>query len=310
MSYKAILMELVGTAYNIPDGELQELLKKPDAELTDADDKTLAETFKTRHRNVITSINKTAELKLDEKFKAGERKKAQEFEQSLRDIFGVDSKKQGQELIEDIKENLAASSGKNASELTDDDVKKHPLYIRAENDYKSKVKALGEEKDKAINDLKAEYNRKEVFGKVSKSALQYFEELKPVLSEDPKKAAAQKERFLKDMAEYEFEEIEGKIVVTKNGKVVEDEFGNKKDLQKIVTEVASLTFDFRVAEDRNSPNGEDGGKGKDDGGQGSSYKGKLPKTQAEYETMQNDQTIPLKDRMAINDYWAKQTATA
>lgn len=306
--YKAILEELVGTAYNIPGGELSELLKKPDEELSDEDVQQLADTFKTRHRNVISSINITNNKALDEKFKAGERKKAQEFEKSLKEVFGVDSDKQGHELIEEIVSVHNAKPENKGKQLTDDDIKKHPAFIRAESEYKKQLKEAQEVAEKSVNDLKADYQRKEVIGKVSKAALDKFNELNPVLSDDAKRAAAQRDLFLEKIAGYDYEEVDGKFVPLKEGKRIENEFGHALEFDDLVKNTTTSYFDIRVAEERKAPHG---AQPPVNGQQSQTkYTGKMPKTDAEWRQMQEDPNIPLKDKMAINDAWAKSQVPA
>lgn len=316
--YKAIVEELARTALNIPAGELQELVKKTEEEITDDEVKVISEKLKTKYRDVITSINKTAELNanklLDDKFKAGQRTKAEEIEKALKEKFAVDSDKTGQELIDDIVEQANKKTSSKGDKITEDDVKKHAAFLRMETEYKNQLKKVKDESDAAINKLKADQSRKEVFSNVSKKAMEIFDEMNPVLSDDPKKAAAQRQILLRELEGYDYEEIEGKLVVSKEGKRIENEFKHAIDFEQLVKEKAEAFFDFKKATDRRAPNsGAGGGSGSDGSDKDKSkhiYKGNLPKTEAEYQKMMDDDNIPIKDRMAINDHWAKQQETA
>lgn len=307
--YKAILEELVGTAYNIPSGELSELFTKPEEELTDEDVKSLTDTFKTKHRNVISSINISNNKALDEKFKAGERKKAQEFEKSLKEHFAIDSEKQGQELIDEIVQTINQKPENKGKQLTDDDIKKHPAFIRAESEYKKQLKEAQEAKEKEVRALQETYQRKDVFSKVSKTALDKFNELNPVLSDDPKRAAAQRDLFLEKIAGYDYEEVDGKFVPLKEGKRIENEFGHALEFEDLVKNTTLSYFDVRVAEERKAPNGNQRDI-KIPEKKEQSYNGKLPKTEAEWRSMQEDPNIPIKDKIAINTAWEKSQVPA
>lgn len=309
MSYKAILQELCGTALNYPVGELQELISKPEAELKPEEVTAISEKLKGHYRSLITTINKSAELnaqkQFDEKFKAGQRNKADEYERALKSKFGIDSDKQGEELIDEILTESSKKAGKKG-DLTDDDVKKHPAFLKMESEFKKQVKSAQDEAKKQLEELQTKQQRKEVFANVSKKAMELFEEMKPVLSEDAKKAAAQRELLLEKLSGFDFEEVEGKIIVSKEGKVIENEFGHKLEFDALVKETASQYFDFKKAETRNAPNGAGSGAGSGNGQGGDhTYKGALPKNVAEWQTMMDSPDLSIKDKMAINDHWDK-----
>lgn len=311
--YKAIIEELGRTALNIPAGELSELISKPDEELTEDDSQKIADTLKGKYRDVVTSINKTADLnadkKLDEKFKAGQRTKAQEFEKLLKETFGIDSDKEGSELISDISEQLSKKAkGKDSKDLTDDDVKKHAAFVRMEGEYKKKIADLQKEHTDKLNSLQAESKRKDIFARVSQKALEQFEAMNPVLSDEPKRAAAQRQLLLEKLEGYDFEEVEDKFIISKDGKVAENSFGHKLEFEDLVKSTAEQYFDFKVATDRSSAaasGADDKSRDGDKNKNGHTYKGQMPKTQEEYSKMMNDDKLPLKDRMAINDHWEK-----
>lgn len=309
MSYKAILEELCGTALNFPVGELSSLISKEDKDLTPEDDKQIADKLKGHYRNIITQINVTNNKALDEKFKAGQRTKAKEIETLLKEKFGVESDKEGQELVDDIVEQHNKKASNQGKQITEDDVKKHAAFLKMETDFKNKLNTQKQEYDEKINNLTAAQTRKEMLAKVNKEALVKFEGLNPVLSEDPARAAAQKELFLEKIGSYDWEEVDGKFYPMKDGKRVENEFKHALELDNVVETTAKQYFDLKVASDRKAPNGGEGGQGNEgeDKSKQSAYKGPMPKTQDDYVKMMNDSKIPLKERIAINEHWAKQS---
>jgi hypothetical protein len=304
--YKAILEELSKVALNIPAGELSELLKKTDEELTDDEVEAIATRLKKQYASILTTIN-TTNNREKEKLNEGMRRKAEEFEKALRTSFGVDSEKQGQELIDEIVTHVNSKPDTKGKQLTDDDIKKHPAFIRAESEYKKQLREAQEQAEKSVNDLKADYQRKDVFSKVSKEALARFDEMRPVLSDDPKRAQAQRDLLLEKLGSYDFEEVDGKFIPLKEGRKVENEFGHTLEFPDLVKNTASLYFDFKVAEDRQAPHGS---KVPDNVTRKESYNGKLPKTENEWRSMQEDPNIPLKDKIAINQAWEKSQVPA
>jgi hypothetical protein len=311
MSYKAILEELCRTALNFPAGELPTLVEKADADLTPEDDKEIANKIKGHYRNVISSINTTNNLELDKKFKAGQRTKDQEIEKLLKEKFSVESDKEGQELIDDIVEQHNKKSSNKGKEITDDDVKKHAAFLKMETDFKNQIKTIKEENETKIKELTAAQTRKAMLDKVTKDALVKFKAMNPVLSDDPARAAEQENLLLEKISGYDYEEVDGKFVPMKDGKRIENEFGHALEFDDLVKNTTTRYFDVKVAKDRKSANGSEGGNDKDkdsDKDKQHSYSGKLPKTEAEWQQMMNDGNIPLKDRMAINDHWEKQSA--
>lgn len=313
--YKAILEELSRTALNIPAGELSELIPTSDEELNEEQSQKIFDAISGQYRKVISSINITNNKQLDEKFKAGQRKKAEEIEGFLKTTFGVDSDKTGQELIEEIQSEVSKKQpSSKKGDLTDDDVKKHPAFIKMEADFKKQLKEQKETLDKEIGDLKAGYSKKELFTEVSKEGLKEFDSLNPVLSENSDKAAAQRQLVVDKLEGYDWEKVEGKFIALKDGKRVENEFGHPLELKDLVKQTGELYFDFRKAEERESPNGDKNknqgsGDGDDDKNKQTSYKGKLPKTADEYNQMMNDTSLSIKDKLSINDHWEKASAS-
>jgi hypothetical protein len=304
--YKAIFQELCGTALNYyPAGELQKLISKSEEELSEDESSVILEAVKSHYRNIITQINTTNNKALDEKFKAGQRKAAQDFEKNLKETFSVESDKQGADLIDEISEQLSKKSKGKSTDLSDDDIKKHATFLKMEKEYKKQLEDTRREHEEKISGIQAEASRKDRFAKVSTLALEKFESMNPVLSDDPKKAAKQRELVLRELQAYDYEEVDGKFIPMKEGKRVEDEFGHALELDKLVEGVTSPYFDFKVAQERKAPNGQDAGKDKTDPGKQHSYSGKLPKTEAEYLAIQNDNNLPLKDRIFVNDWWEK-----
>lgn len=107
-------------------------------------------------------------------------------------------------------------------------------------------------------------------------------ELNPILPESKDKAEAQIKRLLKDLGnEYSFEIKDGKTLVLKDGKLLEDSHGHMIDFKEIVKSKANEVWDFKQGEKREgsgNSNDKSGGAGSETTG----YKGVVPKDDVEY----------------------------
>lgn len=310
--YKAILEELCRSAFNIPVGELTELFSKSGADITDDDRTGLTDKLKAKYRDIVGSINKTNNLKLDEKFKAGQRNKAEEFEDSLRTTFNVDAEKKmtGADLVAEAL-NQVTEAAKKKGNLTEDEIKKTPVYLKLEQDLKKDLQKLKDEHKTTMDGLEAKQKSKELFERVSGKAMEIFDTMKPVLSEDPVKAKAQRQLVVNALQQYEYQETDDKTFVpVKDGKRVEDDMHHAIDLEKLVKDITTPIFDFNMAEKRESPNGDKkpGDPGyvplKNEGGK-DSYKGAMPKTEDDWQKLMNDPALSVDHKLQINEHWEK-----
>lgn len=306
--YKAILQELFGSALSISDGELQKLFPKSEEDLTDDDVTALGTTLRKKWTEHLSSLMTTQRLEQDKKFKAGQRTKAEEYEKLIRETFGVESKKEGQELLDDVITAQAAANNDNPNKMKPEQIRSHPEFIKMETEWKSKNKALTDAHTTEVEGLKAAQNRTMILDKVKAKALEEFDKMNPVLSTDPVKAAAQRSLVAREIEGYDFQEVEGAYIPMKDGKRLEDDMHNGIDLGKLVKQVVTPLFDFKVATPRKSPNSKDGGDGKNQQQQqqnsATDYSGPLPKNKEEYIKLMDDPKLSFKDRRVINDDWA------
>lgn len=223
------------------------------------------------------------------------------LEKEFSDKTSFKSDKKGIELFLAYAEDQRKKAG---DQLTEDEIKKHPLFI-------STVDKLNEEKTKAIeaketefNTFKKELSKKETFSSVSQKALEAFHALKPILSKDPIKAKAQEELFIKQLQGHDYEIQGDKIIVLKEGKVLEDPHGNRIPFEKIIRQTAETYYDFHVTDPKSSP-----GNGKaEPSGQQQKFQVVVPKNEQEYAKAIIDKTKTVEERKAIQEaYKATQT---
>lgn len=291
--FKAILTGLLGTAFNLPADEVAELLNKTDEEI---DSNEVLKTLREKDKERVSTLRKTG---FDDGFKKAEKKIKTEVEAKLKTKFEIDSEKEGDDLLDEIFEAAKPKAAGKPKDLTDDDVKRHPAYVSMENQFKKQVEDQKKTFEEQISTKEKEYQKKEVFTSVGKKALEIFEGLNPILSSDATKAANQKSDLLNKFSGFEFEMVEGKVIISKEGKVLEDEHGHKVDFEKFVKSTAEKFFDFKAAEDRSPADA-----GKDDKNKPptkTAFTGAMPKTKEEYVTAISDPKVPLADRIAIRD---------
>lgn len=217
------------------------------------------------------------------------------FEKEFKEKTGFKSEKIGIDLVLDY----AATQAKQTGTLSEDDIKKHPLFISTVDKLEKEKQLAIEAESEKLSKFQTELKVKETFSGVSQKALSLFDSFKPILSKDSVKAENQKNDFVNKLKSYEFDIQGDKIIVMKDGKVVEDAHGNRIPFEKIVKQTAEQYYDFHVAEPRTSA-------ANNSSQAGSSKTVEVPKTESEYAKMIADTSIPVEDRMAIKEAYQKQ----
>ena len=210
----------------------------------------------------------------DEQFSYGKRKALEELERDLRTEFGYkDASKKGKELINAIiAEKLQAASGN-----IDDKVKVHPLFLELEQKVAGMPKAIEEAQKQKEAELMAKLEQESHQRIVAEEAEAIFEELRPVLSQNPKVANAQKRDFLGLLRSGKFtvSEKDGVREITPmkpDGKArLEDNHGHAIPFKEFIKGLVTERFDLHLAEERTA--GDDPNKvGNRSGGQGGKFK--------------------------------------
>lgn len=299
--HKTILSSFLGKAYKFPADELSALIDKPDEELVEAD------ILKVLLDKDAEKVNALRTRLFAEGAKKAEANAKKAFMEKLHTVFEIDDDgdDDGEDgVFEKIKTKLSKPGGK-GGQLTDEDVKKHPLYLKAEGDYKKTLANLKKEYDDKVVGIEKGFARKEVGGKVARKASDIFLGLNPVLSPDQSKAANQASNFVNRFAAMDWEEADGEFYLIENDKRKEDQHGHAIGLTTFVKTEAEKIFDFKKAEERRGAGEHYNGNGKEKPGEKKPqpYTGKLPGTETEYLAMMNDRTIPLPDRKAIQTHW-------
>lgn len=209
------------------------------------------------------------------------------FEKDLKDKYGLTSDKQGIELIEQVvMEKLKADPNANQDE---EKIKRSKVYLdMVDRLTKEKTSAL-EVETKKFNDLQTSIQKESTFKTFSETVSDYvMKELMPILpegktAEGKSKADIQLQKFIRDLSsEYEIEIRDGKILLAKDGKLLEDLHGRPLDLKDVTKAKASEVWDFKEGEARTGTGNSNNNGSAATGGTDKGYKGPIPKSETEY----------------------------
>lgn len=250
----------------------------------------------------------------DKGFRKAQADALTKFETDLKAKHGITSDKQGAELIDFIvAEKIKADPN---GEKDAEKVKRSSIYLdMVERLTKEKNDAVKAESDK-YTQLETKIQKESTLKTVSETALDYIKtELMPILpegktAEGKSKADIQLQKFIKDLtSEYDIEVKDGRILLSKDGKLLEDAHGRNPDFKEIVKAKASETWDFKEGEARkgtgNSNNGGAGGNGGTGNGDGkkTGYSGPVPKDEKEFMSMIGAATTN-EEKIGISEAWA------
>lgn len=306
MSYtdlKNKLAEVLETAYQVPKDDIAALLPEKEEEFKADDFKSK---FLDLDKDRIQAINQKGKDKFEQGYKKATGEILSNFEKEIKQEFNIDDDDlQGLDLVKKTVELSAKTQKADVSKLTEDELKVHPAVIKILNEkdknFKEQEKKLKEDFDTKLD----AFNKKERFNKVSKKALSILDGMNPILSTDPTRAANQKSILLKELEKYDYQEENDDFTPLVEGKRLENEHGHGINFEQMVKSEASKYFDFKKADDRDTPPpGGDGGSG---GGSGGSLN---PKTEAEYAKILSDRSISIEDRQKVKEAWQNKQAAS
>ncbi|GGH24679.1 hypothetical protein FAZ19_16250 [Sphingobacterium alkalisoli] len=288
-----LLAGLLTTVYKMSDDQVAALVAKADGE--DFDAQSELNTILESDKNRIGTLKTDA---FNDGHKKGKSESLKDLEKQVRSEFGVtDDSIKGIDLIKAVHA-LDREAGKNG--LTDDDVKKHSLFIQLQKKLDDTNKDVDTKVSEAIKEAETKFNRERTLTSVKAKALEVFDGLNPVLSDDKAKAAKQKEIILRELEGYDYDTAEdGSFIVKKEGKALGDDHGNLVDFNQLVKNTASTYFDFK----QSSARGTEGNKTTTTGGPIT-----VPKNEDEYLKTIQDRSIPIEQRNEIKEAWNKQQA--
>jgi len=240
----------------------------------------------------VKSLKPDTKKIFDDGYKKAQSESLTKLEKEFKEKTSFQSDKIGIDLFLEY----AATQAKDGK-ITEDLIKKHPLFI-------STVDALKKEKEDAVlaeskklNDFQLGLKKKETFGEVATKALELFHADKPILPKDPSVAQNQRTLLLEKLESYEYEKQGDKFIVLKDGKVLEDDHGNRISFEALVKQTSKKYYEFQVADHKSSPNNKQEGDKK-------VFTFEVPKNDDQYAALVA-KTSSLEERVAIKEAYAK-----
>ena len=257
---KDIFMGYLSRTLNVGDEQLAELLykKSDDGMLTDEVNENALNQLLALDAERVQKLKPNTKEYFDNGYKKAQAEIAKQWENKLREKFGVDPEgsAQGDALLDAIK----AAVGEHAMKA--DKVKTHPEYLALETQMRKQAEQLKAEFEAEIEKREQTYKREQTWGQVSSEIRTALKGLNPILPSDQAKA----ERMLDLFVNTHFRDFEyqpdgnGGFVVMKDGQRVENQHGHVKALQDLVKEAADSVFEFQAQKPAGNA-GNSGGNG-------------------------------------------------
>jgi hypothetical protein len=296
MTEKEILSAFLSKTLNLDETGVASLYNEDGSELKSDALETLLKLDVDR----VGKLKPDTKKFFDDGYKKAEGEIRTKVEKEFTERTGFKSDKKGVELFIEY-----AAQKQGGGEITEDVVKKHPVFINAIEKLSSEKDAAVQAEQEKFNKFQSELKNKETFSSVASKAMDLFNGLKPILSSDAAKAKHQMEDFVSKLKGYEYDIQGDKVIVLKDGKVLEDEHGNRIPFEKIVKETANKYYDFHVTDPKSAPGN---GKAGEEGGEKKKVEIVVPKSEQEYAAAIADSTKSLEERGAIKEAWSKNNS--
>lgn len=175
------------------------------------------------------------------------------LEKELKSKYEVESELQGVDLIDSIVLTKVEET-KGATK----DITKHPEMLKARAEWEKEQRKRDEEWGTKLKAKDEEFAQTILIDKVKTKGSVLLDELRPILPDEPYKAAQWKQVFLNDLTSYKFQEHDGDFIVKdKEGNALKDAHGYDRKFKEFTKEIADKYFSYQKAEDRSSSGNKD-----------------------------------------------------
>lgn len=241
MDYFKILKGVLSTTLKLDDGKIDEILKEKDG-VTEATVQSQIETLDAARVETLKAPKKGETYQ--DGYATAKKEVLTDLEKSLKTTHGIESDKKGVDLIDEI---ISTKTQPGKTDLTDDAVKKHPVFVQMEKDFKTKLTDKEKELETKTNEYDGKIKKVQTFASVKNDADAIFQALKPVVAKNPTVANNIKKQFLAELEGFEYEkQADGSYIVSKDGKRVEDKHGHARDFNDIVKSIAGDYYEFEA----------------------------------------------------------------
>ena len=248
MTEAEILKYSLTKMFGKTDDEIVGLLYEGDALREDA-----GEVILQLNEEKIAKLKKDRDLNFDKGYQKAQKEVLTTAEKKFKELTGFNHEA---EDFETLVNSYIEAEGKKKSKATptDDDIKKHPLFIQLEAGRVPK-----EDYEKVVTeftDFKNNVQRNQVLSQIKSKAWDVIAAKNPILPQNQAIANTLRNTFLNELGSYDYEDQDGKFIVTKDGKRHEGKQGNLVPFESFVQEIAGNFFEFQAQSDKgNAGNG-------------------------------------------------------
>lgn len=224
----------------------------------------------------------------DSQYNRGLKEAATKLEKELKTKYEVESELVGVDLVDSIVLSKVEET-KGATK----DLSKHPEMLKARAEWEKEQKKRDQDWQDKLEAKDKEFARTILLDKVKTKGSVLLDELKPILPEEPYKAAQWRQVFLNDLLSFDYQEHDGDFIVKdKDGNPLKDAHGYDRKFKEFTKEIADKYFSFEKSEQRSNAGN------KDSAGQ----KPGMPKSEEEaYEELKNPNITPER-RIEITNF--------
>lgn len=255
----------------------------------------------------VKTITTTAETnKYQEGYKKAKGEERTAVETEVKAHYGIESDLKGTELFDYI----AAEKAKESGATTEDAIKKTPTYQALESKYKKEVSETKKTYEDKIKEMESGYKNELSFNEVGANSLSMLNGLSAVIPKTAAVAETQRKNFLNELKNgYSYERNGNTFLVSKDGKLLQDEHGHTLSYEDHVKTVAANHFEFAANNGGENPGGDAATQAA--AAAASAYPKNVtkPKNEAEYQKIMVDKNIPAADRRKVADTWKKENPT-
>ena len=257
---KQFILGLLSETLNKTLEELAELLYQKSEEGEETLKEGSLDVVKKLFEDKFQKIKVDSETKLkkvqDDFHKKGTKDALERLESEIKEKYDLESESEGIELIDAVIEKFKQVDTK----LTPDKVKLTDTYREREKELMKQIKVLEKTKNEEIDNLKIEFQKEESWKTVDGFIEQKLALLKLVFPKNPEAALTQKNLFKNQFKEFDYQLTEDgdEPIPIKEGKRVENRFGDPVKLSQLIEERASKHFDLAVQDSKGGAGNETG----------------------------------------------------
>lgn len=254
MDQKESLLYLTTKQFNLTEDEARSLLFEGDELKENAVDLLLE-----KDKERIQKLKDERTTRYNEGFQTAEKKFKSHAEETFKKLTGYNGEEANFEEMFSKWHKEETKRLAQKKEVTEDDIKRHPLFVKLETETIAKSKY--DELQQAFDEFKTRQQREQVMGVVTSRAWDVVAKKDPILEQNETVAANRRRDFLAKFSGYDYDLQDSKIIVLKEGKRLEDEHGNLLPFEAFVSNLSNEYFEFRAQSEKGNAGNKPSGNG-------------------------------------------------